>query len=103
MDSEHVAPKGDVSRTLPVAVDWWKAVFKETKRTLVRGRPWRYGGEEGDLSFVISMRSGIGSGPLRFVPLEWLSTTGRPARLTKRRQIAHSLNLSSNTLFPVGY
>jgi len=55
------------------------------------------------LSFVISMRSGIGSGPLRFVPLEWLSTTGRPARLTKRRQIAHSLNLSSNTLFPVGY
>jgi len=29
------------------------------------------------------MRSGIGSGPLRFVPLEWLSTTGRPAPLTK--------------------
>jgi hypothetical protein len=47
------------------------------------------------------MRSGIGSGPLRFVPLEWLSTTGRLAQLTERRQVAHSL--SSKTLFPVGY
>jgi hypothetical protein len=35
MDSEHVAPKRGDSRTLPVAVDRWKAVFKETKRALV--------------------------------------------------------------------
>jgi len=43
MDSEHVAPKRVDSRILPVAVDQWNAVFKETKRALVRGRPWRYG------------------------------------------------------------
>jgi hypothetical protein len=61
-----------------------------------RGQQWLCG-----LSFVVSMRSGIGSGPLRFVPLEWLSTTGRLAQLTERRQVAHSL--SSKTLFPVGY
>src|SRR5271155_5033531 len=43
MDSEHVAPKRVDSRISPVAVDRWKAVFKETKRALVRGRPWRCG------------------------------------------------------------
>jgi hypothetical protein len=42
MDSEHVALKRVDSRISSVAVDRWKAVFKETKRALVRGRPWRY-------------------------------------------------------------
>jgi hypothetical protein len=35
MDSEHVAPKRVDPRISPVAVDRWKAVFKETKRALV--------------------------------------------------------------------
>jgi hypothetical protein len=32
MDSEHVSPKRIDSRIVPVAVDRWKAVFKETKK-----------------------------------------------------------------------
>jgi hypothetical protein len=43
MDSVHMAPKRVDSCISPVAVDFWKAVFKETKRALVRGRPWRSG------------------------------------------------------------
>src|SRR5437764_12367843 len=77
MDSEHVAPKRVDSRISPVAIDWWKAVCKETKRALVRGRPWRYGRRGGQGRqwlcslglfslglFVVSMQNGVGSGLL---------------------------------------
>jgi hypothetical protein len=81
-----VAPKGDVSRTLPVAVDWWKAVFKETKRTLVRGRPWRYGGEEGEGSnssvvLVSLSRRGV---VLAAVPSALFHLNGFPRRDDQR-------------------
>src|SRR5277367_1722546 len=113
MDSEHVAPKRVDSRIVPIAVDRWKAVFKEIKRALVPGRSWRYRrrGGRGQRGrqwlcslglFNVSMRNGIVSGPLDFVPLKWLSTTGCLAQLTKCRHVAHSLNTSSKTLFPVG-
>src|SRR2546423_5778582 len=97
MGSEHVAPKRVDSRISPVAVDWWKAVCKETKRALVRGRPWRYGRRGGQGRqwlcslglfslglFVVSMQNGVGSGLLHFIPLEWFSPMGRLSQLTKR-------------------
>ena len=88
-----------------MAVDWWKAVFKETKRTLVRRRPWRYGGEEGEggngsVVLVSLSRCGV---VLAAVPSALFNHDGTTGAAYKARQIAHSLNLSSKTLFPVGY
>src|SRR5436305_10865609 len=110
MGLEYVAPKRVDSRIVLITINRWKAVFKETKRALVPGRSWRYRSRRGQGGqwlcslglFDVSMRNGIVSGPLDFVPLKWLSTTERLAQLTKRRHIARSLNMSSKTLFPVG-
>jgi hypothetical protein len=83
MDSEHVAPKRVDSRIVPVAVDRWKAVFKETKGHWSREGRGHTGVEEGEEGreqrgrqwlcslglFNVSMRNGIVSGPLDFVTL----------------------------------
>jgi hypothetical protein len=98
MDSEHVAPKRVDSRIVPVAVDRWKAVFKKKQKGHWsrdgRGDTGAEVGEVGEVgergedsnssvvlvsSMSSSMRNGIVSGPLDFVPLKWLSTTGRLA------------------------